>query len=79
MQRLQRSYRLKIYEGGSHALVENGLDMRRELGRWFDAYVRDKTAGSMNGVAALHLRIEPQAKQAPADIVRNLESAKLCS
>ncbi len=55
LQRLQRSYRLKIYEGGSHALVENGLDVRRELDRWFDSYVRDLAVVPLNGVTDLKL------------------------
>jgi len=55
LQRLQRSYRLKIYEGGSHALVENGVEVRHELDRWFDRYVRDRALAPMNGVTVLNL------------------------
>ncbi|WP_271145974.1 prolyl oligopeptidase family serine peptidase [Brevundimonas sp. NIBR10] len=41
LQALHRPCRLKVYEGGSHTLSENYADVRRELDRWFDLYVRD--------------------------------------
>jgi dipeptidyl aminopeptidase/acylaminoacyl peptidase len=41
LQRLQRPYALKTYEGGSHNLLENFTEVRREMDRWFDRYVRD--------------------------------------
>jgi len=53
LQRLKRSYRLKIFEGGSHALTEHIGEVRAELDRWFDRYVRDALPAPRNGVAVL--------------------------
>ncbi len=53
LQRLKRSYRLKLYEGGSHNLLEDMSDVRREMDRWFDAYVRDGKPAPANGVTVL--------------------------
>ena len=49
LQQLKRSYRLKLYEGGSHDLFENMEDVRREMDRWFDTYVRDGKPAPLNG------------------------------
>lgn len=43
LQQLGRTYRLKIYEDGSHPLTENGLDVRRERDAWFDRHLRPVT------------------------------------
>lgn len=53
LQRLKRFYRLKIYEGGSHGLFENMADVRAEMDRWLDFYVRDRKPGPANGVTPL--------------------------
>lgn len=53
LQRLHRPYRLKIYEGGSHDLLRDFADVRRETDRWFDRYVRDRVAPPANGVTTL--------------------------
>ncbi|MBV7256860.1 prolyl oligopeptidase family serine peptidase [Pacificimonas sp. WHA3] len=41
-------YRLKIYEGGSHGLFENYGDVRMEIDRWMDQYVRDRDTAPGN-------------------------------
>lgn len=48
LQRLKRSYRLKIYEGGGHDLIADIADVRAEMDRWFDRYVRDRVPPSAN-------------------------------
>ena len=53
LQQLKRSFRLKLYEGGSHSLVENMADVRLEMDRWLDAYVRDRKSAPPNGVTVL--------------------------
>ena len=55
LQRLKRSYRLEVYEGGSHSLFENMSDVRGEMDRWLDFYVRDRRPGPANGVTPLDL------------------------
>lgn len=57
LQRLKRSYRLKIYEGGGHDLIADMADMRAEMDRWFDRYVRDRMVPPPN--AATPLTDEP--------------------
>lgn len=47
------AYRLKLFEGGSHDLVENYGEVRMEMDRWFDRYLRDRLPAPPNGVAAL--------------------------
>ena len=37
---LNRKYRLKIIENGSHGLFENYSDVRYEIDRWFDYYLK---------------------------------------
>ena len=53
MQRLERPYRLKIYEGGSHGLLENYADVRAEIDRWLDLYVRDAKVAPANRLPTL--------------------------
>lgn len=53
LQNLKRSYRLKLFEGGSHDLFENYAEVRQEMDRWFDAYLRDRKAAPANGIAVL--------------------------
>lgn len=53
LQTLQRPYRLKIYEGGSHDLLTDFADVRVEVDRWFDRYVRDRLPAPRNGVSQL--------------------------
>lgn len=53
LQRLHRSYRLKLFEGGSHDLVENCAEVRTEMDRWFDRYLRDRVPAPANGVTPL--------------------------
>ena len=53
LQQQQRSYRLKLYEGGSHTLVEYLQDVRLEMDRWFDQYLRDQQPAPPNGVNRL--------------------------
>lgn len=53
LQRLKRSYRLKLYEGGSHSLFENFVDVRHEIDRWLDRYVRDRSTAPANGLNEL--------------------------
>lgn len=53
LQALGRSYRLKLYEGGSHDLLADFADVRVEIDRWFDRYVRDRRPGPRNGVTQL--------------------------
>lgn len=53
LQALRRSYRLKVYEGGSHDLLNDFADVRIEIDRWFDRYVRDRQTGPRNGVTQL--------------------------
>ncbi|MEH3104995.1 MAG: prolyl oligopeptidase family serine peptidase [Sphingomonas phyllosphaerae] len=48
LQRLKRSYRLKIYEGGGHDLIADMVDVRAEMDRLFDRYVRDRVTPPMN-------------------------------
>ncbi|GAA4222436.1 hypothetical protein GCM10022253_30940 [Sphingomonas endophytica] len=48
LQRLKRSYRLKIYEGGGHDLIADMVDVRAEMERWFDRYVRDRVTPPKN-------------------------------
>ncbi len=48
LQRLERPYRLKVYEGGSHSLEENYTDVRGEIDRWLDLYVRDSAIAPAN-------------------------------
>lgn len=55
LQGLKRSYRLKLYEGGSHDLLAEALDVRDELDRWFDRYVRDGVSAPANGVTVPEL------------------------
>lgn len=53
LQRLKRSYRLKIYEGGSHDLSSDMADVRAEIDRWFDRYVRDRITPPANSATPL--------------------------
>ena len=53
LQRLKRSYRLKIYEGGGHDLIGNMADVRAEMDRWFDRYVRDRMVPPPNSATPL--------------------------
>ena len=53
LQTQKHSYRLKIYEGGSHDLSESGLDVRSEIDRWFDLYLRDRRPAPGNGVTVI--------------------------
>jgi dipeptidyl aminopeptidase/acylaminoacyl peptidase len=53
LQGLQRSYRLKVYEGGSHDLVENWSDVRAEIDRWLDLYLKRAGNPPRNGVTVL--------------------------
>lgn len=53
LQKSRRAYRLKLYEGGSHDLAENLEDVRQEMDRWLDRYVRDGKPAPPNGVAVL--------------------------
>lgn len=39
LQKFKRPYRLKIYEGGSHSLLEDFIDVRAEIERWFKRYL----------------------------------------
>ena len=57
LQKLKRSYRLKIYEGGSHGLFENYADVRQEMDRWLDRYVRDRRPGPPNGLTVLPIEV----------------------
>ncbi len=52
-QQLKQCYRLKLYEGGSHDLPENAIDVRHGMDRWFDTYVRDAKRAPANGVTVL--------------------------
>ena len=40
LQHLHRPYRLKLFEGGSHDLVGNYGEVRAEMDRWLDTYVK---------------------------------------
>jgi len=40
LQGLGRPYRLKVYDGGSHSLMENWNDVRAEMDSWFDRHLR---------------------------------------
>lgn len=53
LQALGRSYRLKLYEGGSHDLLADFADVRVEMDRWFDRYLRDRLPAPRNGVTQL--------------------------
>lgn len=53
LQRLKRSYRLKIYEGGGHDLIADLADVRGEMDRWFDRYVRDRVPPPANAAVPL--------------------------
>lgn len=53
LQGLKRSYRLKVYEGGLHDLAKNLADVRLEMDRWLDSYVRDLSPAPRNGVTKL--------------------------
>lgn len=53
LQTLKRSYRLKVYEGGGHDLLADFADVRIEMDRWFDRYVRDRLPGPRNGIKQL--------------------------
>lgn len=57
LQDLNRSYRLKVYEGGAHDLLTDFADVRGEMDRWFDRYVRDATAAPANGVTVLPVEV----------------------
>jgi dipeptidyl aminopeptidase/acylaminoacyl peptidase len=58
LQRRQHSYRLKLYEGGSHTLVENLPDVRMEMDRWLDQYVRNRRSPPRNGVTRLKVDLD---------------------
>jgi len=58
LQQQQQSYRLKLYEGGSHTLVEYLQDVRLEMDRWFDQYLRDQQLAPPNGVSRLPAQAE---------------------
>ena len=53
LQRLKRSYRLKVYEGGGHDLIGDMADVRAEMDRWFDRYVRDRMVPPPNEATPL--------------------------
>ncbi|WP_158266619.1 alpha/beta hydrolase family protein [Allosphingosinicella deserti] len=53
LQRLQRAYRLLVFEGGSHDLLTHFGEQRRELDRWLDLYVRDRRPPDRNGVRSI--------------------------
>lgn len=53
LQRLKRSYRLNIYEGGGHDLIADLADVRGEMDRWFDRYVRDRVPPPANAAVPL--------------------------
>ncbi|WP_448664623.1 alpha/beta hydrolase family protein [Sphingomonas sp. CJ20] len=53
LQQLQRPYRMKLYEGGTHDLIGDWADVRQEMDRWLDRYVRDHVTAPLNGVTAL--------------------------
>jgi dipeptidyl aminopeptidase/acylaminoacyl peptidase len=53
LQARRHPYRLKLYEGGSHSLVENLPDLRVEMDRWFDLYLRKRQPAPRNGVTRL--------------------------
>lgn len=53
LQGLKRSYRFKLYEGGSHDLIEYYADVRQEIDRWFDLYLRDGKPAPANGTSVL--------------------------
>ncbi|MCG8503085.1 MAG: alpha/beta fold hydrolase [Sphingomonadales bacterium] len=40
LSRLKRDYQLLVLENGSHTLIEHQLRVRREIDRWFAAYLR---------------------------------------
>ena len=53
LQRMGRDYRLKVYDGGSHSLIENWADVRWEMDRWFDQHLMPpRAAGATNMIAA---------------------------
>lgn len=58
LQQRQHAYRLKLYEGGSHTLLENLRDVRLEMDRWFDRYLRDRHPAPRNGVSRLEVKGE---------------------
>lgn len=51
--RCNSSYRLKLSEGGSHDLFENYAEVRSEMDRWFDRYVRDRLPAPAHAVTTL--------------------------
>jgi len=53
LQRLQRAYRLVLIEGGTHELLADFAEVRREIDRWFDLYVRDRQPARPNGISIL--------------------------
>lgn len=57
LQALKRSYRIRIYDGGSHGLFENYADVRQEIDRWFDRYIRDRRPVSLNGRTVLPVEV----------------------
>lgn len=74
LQELKRSYRLKIYEGGGHDLLADFTDVRREVDRWFDHYVRDAVPAPANGEATLPVAVtedkQNDVRQRPAGACR---------
>ena len=40
--KLQQPFRLIVYEGGRHGLMEHRSDYYRQMTNWFDTYLRDK-------------------------------------
>jgi dipeptidyl aminopeptidase/acylaminoacyl peptidase len=57
LRRPKRSCRVKIYEGGGHDLIGDMADVRAEMDRWFDRYVRDRIPPPIN--AAVPVADEP--------------------
>jgi len=48
LQQLGRSYRLVIYEGGSHSLVEHWQEVRGQIHQWFDRYLKNDNPAPKN-------------------------------
>ena len=54
LQELGRSYRLVIFEGGSHSLLEHVGSYRAQLDDWLDRYVREGQTAPKNKPVAPH-------------------------